>query len=114
MTASSREPVLIASAILAGLQVVVAGSSLSDVIGVKVAGLLGLLVAGATMALGVYTRGLVTPVGDVAAKENHHGDLVAGPASDTHAGITEGTPVDIVADITPPRDIEHDDLTFGR
>lgn len=100
MSASSREPVVIGSSILAGLQVLVAGSALADVLDPKIASLLALVVAALTAGWGAYTRGLVTPVADVAARETHAGDLVAGEAAEVQGIAPEGAPVDVLPEPT--------------
>ena len=56
-----NEPVLIWSAILVGLQVLTAGTALSDVIGLRLAGLLILIVAALQAGTTFYVRGQVTP-----------------------------------------------------
>ena len=57
-----REPIVIWSAILVGLQVLFAGAGLGDVIGAKWAALGALAVAAAQAATTSYIRGRVTPV----------------------------------------------------
>lgn len=56
-----NEPVLITMSVLAGLQIIVTGSALADVIGASVAALAVLVVAGAQVAMQFYVRGKVTP-----------------------------------------------------
>jgi hypothetical protein len=56
-----NEPVLLWSAVLVGLQVLTAGTALSDVIGLKVAGLFILIVATLKAGTAFYVRGQVTP-----------------------------------------------------
>lgn len=58
----NREPVLIWSSILVGLQILTAGTVLADIIPAKWAALAALLVAAAQGATQFYIRGKVTPV----------------------------------------------------
>lgn len=62
-------PVLIAMSVLAGYQVLVAGSYFADVVGPDIAGLL--VLAGAAVQTGVqfYVQGQVTPVDDPTAED---------------------------------------------
>lgn len=57
-----NEPVLLWSSILVALQVIVAGSVLTENLGPKVAGLCALIVAALQAGTAFYIRGRVTPV----------------------------------------------------
>lgn len=88
---SSRpSPVLLWMSILAALQVLAAGSALTDVIGSEVAALFALTVAALQIGVQFYVRGQVTPWQDVIAKVDAGGTAIAGPA---HTAPT-GTPVE--------------------
>ena len=87
------EPVRVMASVLAGLQVLVAGTTLSEVLDPKTAALLALVVAALTSAWGEYARGQVSPSSTVAAEEpSDGGPLVAGEAA---PGIPEGTQVEV-------------------
>lgn len=94
---SKRSPVLAVMATLASLHVLVGGAALGDVVGAKVAGLLGLMVAAAEVGAAIYVRGLVTPWDAVVAKVNDAGTIVAGPAAQTTTGapVEEPVPLDV-------------------
>lgn len=57
-----NEPVLLWSSILVALQVLVAGSALTDTLGKTVAALCALIVAALQAGTAFYIRGRVTPV----------------------------------------------------
>lgn len=57
-----REPVVLWSSILVTLQVIVAGSVLTDTLGPNVAALCALIVAALQAGTAFYVRGQVTPV----------------------------------------------------
>lgn len=92
-----RNPVLVVMSTLAALQVLVAGSALADVIGVKLAGLLGLMVAAVQMGVQFYVRGQVTPWDAVVAQVNDTGTIVAGPAAQTTTGTPVAEPMPVAA-----------------
>lgn len=56
-----KEPVVLWSSILVVLQVIVAGSALTDVLGKNVAALCALIVAALMAGTQFYVRGQVTP-----------------------------------------------------
>lgn len=64
MTGSRPRPVLIAFAVLAGLDVLTGGSALTDVIGRDTAGLIVLALAAVKVGLAFYVQGQVTPIAD--------------------------------------------------
>jgi hypothetical protein len=74
-------PVVITFSILAGLQILTAGATLSDVIGQQLAGLLVLGIAAVQGGLTFYVQSLTAPMQDVAAVRNAEGAIVAGPAA---------------------------------
>lgn len=88
----SKEPLLIWSSVLVALQILTGGAALGDVIGLKLAGLLILVVAALQGGTQFYIRGSVTPNVSVAAREED-GRLVAGPA----APQSDGMPVQVIA-----------------
>lgn len=90
---NKSRPVLITFSVLAGLQIITAGTVLADVIGVQLAGLIVLLVAAVQAGMSFYVQGQVVPYSDTAAYVNEEGDTVAGPA----AAPVNGTPVDVAA-----------------
>ncbi|TWJ15023.1 hypothetical protein LX16_0720 [Stackebrandtia albiflava] len=57
-----REPVLIIMSVLAALQVFVGGAAFSELVSVRVAGLLALSVAALQVGMQFYVRGRVAPV----------------------------------------------------
>lgn len=83
---SKSRPVLITFSILAGLQILTAGSVLSDVIGPQIAGLIVLGIAAVQGGLSFYVQGQVVPQQDVAAFVNKDHEVVAGPAGGTQVG----------------------------
>lgn len=91
-----REPLLIWSSTLVGLQVLTGGAALADVIGPKLAGLFVLIVAACQAGTQFYVRGQLTPTTDVIAQRNAAGVVVAGPAAPGH--VVEGEPVDVAID----------------
>ncbi|GAA4899665.1 hypothetical protein GCM10023223_13470 [Stackebrandtia albiflava] len=60
--AMKREPVLIIMSVLAALQVFVGGAAFSELVSVRVAGLLALSVAALQVGMQFYVRGRVAPV----------------------------------------------------
>ena len=74
-------PVLLVMATLAGLDVLTGGAALGDVIGLKAAGLLILLLAAIKAGMAFFLQGQVVPVADTAAYLNDERQLVAGPAA---------------------------------
>jgi hypothetical protein len=72
---------------LAALQVMVAGSALTDIIGAKLAGLLGLMVAAVQMGMQFYVRGVTTPTASVVAQRTTEGTVVAGPSAQAPTGV---------------------------
>lgn len=82
-------PVVITFSILAALQVLTAGSALTDVVGKDVAGLLILAIAAVQVGMTFYVQNSVVPGEDAVAYINQEGVAVAGPA----AGLTNGTAV---------------------
>lgn len=87
-------PVLIINSILAGLQVLAGGTALADVgVPTETVGLFVVGVAAVQVGVNFYVQGQVVPVQDAVAYVNQAGVAVAGPA----AGVTNGTPVDVVA-----------------
>lgn len=94
--AKREEPVLIFMSILAGLQVLTAGTALADIIGVELAGLLVLAVAALQIGLQFYVRGQVTPNSAVAAKiDTIRSEVVAGPAAEGISDALEGEEVTV-------------------
>lgn len=100
---SRSNPVRIVSATLASLQALLAVSLVTDVVGLKVAGLLGAMVAAAQLGMGEYVRGQVTPWADVVAKRAQDGTAVAGPAAQapTGAEVLEPEAVDVALSPDP-------------
>ncbi len=78
---NKSRPVLITFSILAGLQVLTAGASFTDILGKDLAGFIVLVIAAVQVGLTFYVQNQVTPMGDVAAYINQKGETVAGPAS---------------------------------
>ncbi|MFD0558708.1 hypothetical protein FB566_4661 [Stackebrandtia endophytica] len=70
-----REPVLIIMSVLAGLQVFVGGAAFTELVSLRVAGLLALSVAAIQVGVQFYVRGQVTPLEKLAAEK--------APAADT-------------------------------
>lgn len=83
-------PVVVWMSILAGLQVMSAGSALADVVPAKWAALFSLGVAAAQAGIQFYVQSQVTPWQDVISKVDSTGHAIAGPA---HTAPT-GTPVE--------------------
>lgn len=88
-----RDPVLAVMSTLAAMQVMVAGSALTDVIGPRLAGLLGLMVAAAQVGLQFYVRGQVTPSATVVATRSQDGTVVAGPSAQAPTGVEVEEPI---------------------
>lgn len=84
-------PVVIVFSILAALQVLTAGSTLADVVGKDLAGLVILAIAAVQVGMTFYVQGGVVPSQDSVAYINEKGVAVAGPA----AGLTNGTAVEV-------------------
>lgn len=78
---TKSRPVLIVFSILAGAQVLTAGSALADIIGAKPAALVVIVIAAIQAGMTFYVQGVVTPARDVAAYVDENGKTVAGPAS---------------------------------
>jgi hypothetical protein len=102
-TRSKPGPVLVVMSTLAALQVMVAGSALTDVIGIKLAALLGLMVAAVQMGMQFYVRGQVTPWETVVAKRTDDGAVVAGPSAQAPTGVEVEEPT-AVPDMPRPPD----------
>jgi len=93
MASKQSKPVVIMSSVLAGANVLVGGSALTEVVPRWVSGLAALLVASTTVGWGSYVHGQVTPYAQVAARRLPSGDQVAGPAA---PGLTKvGDIVDV-------------------
>ena len=90
---TTKQPLLIWSSILAGLQVLTGGAALGELIGLQLAGFFILVVAAAQGGTQFYIRGMVTPNVSVAARVDGDGSLVAGPA----APQVDGAPVRVVS-----------------
>lgn len=94
----TSRPVLIAFSILAGLDVILGGVALIEIVDPKIVGAATLLQAGFAVGLSYYVQGRVAPWSSVAAQERSDGTIVAGPAA---PGMTKvGTPVDVLRDPT--------------
>ena len=102
------KPVLVIFSVLAGLQILAAGSALADVVGANVAALIGLGIGAIQGGLAVYTSGQVTNNANVAAVQAPTGEIVAGPAA---TKIPDGTVVE-VSTPTPPAPVAPDDADF--
>jgi|GEM_PF-4706741 len=76
-----REPVLIIMSVLAGLQVFVGGAAFTELVSLRVAGLLALSVAAIQVGVQFYVRGKVTPLEKLAAE--------SAPATDDSADKSE-------------------------
>lgn len=68
MVAVKREPVLIIMSVLAGLQVFVGGAAFSELVSLRVAGLMALAVAALQVGFQFYVRGKVTPLHQVSSE----------------------------------------------
>lgn len=93
-----REPLLVWSSTLVGLQILTGGAALGDLIGLQLAGFFVLVVAALQGGTQFYVRGQVTPSADVAVERQSDGALVAGPASP----LADGQPVAVSATGPPP------------
>jgi len=102
MAARQSRPVVIMSAVLAGANVLVGGSALTEVVPRWVSGLAALLVASTTVGWGSYVHSQVTPYAQVAAhRDTDTHALVAGPAAPGVASRAAGsTNVGDVVDVT--------------
>lgn len=89
---TKSRPVLITQAILAGLQVITAGSLLADIVGEQHVGLIVLAIAAIQTGMAFYNQSKVTPNGDVAAYVDGENSMVAGPA----AGVDNGARVEVL------------------
>jgi hypothetical protein len=87
-------PLLVTFSVLTGLNVVLGGAALAELVDPKWIGLAVLGSAGLTAGLGYYVRGQVTPWPEVAAQRTDRG-LVAGPAAPGTTAV--GEPVDVLA-----------------
>lgn len=91
-----KEPVLIVMSVLAALQILTAGSALTDVLGKDIAGLIVLAIAAAQTGVQFYVRGQVTPNETVAAKiDVVKSEVVAGPAAEQISDAVEGEEVNV-------------------
>lgn len=81
------QPVLLVMSVMAGVDAVLAGAALGDVISDKTLGLLLLIMVGFKVGSAYYLRGKVVPLVDVGAFVNDERHMVAGPA----ATVPEGT-----------------------
>jgi len=86
-----KNPLLIWSSILVGLQILAGGAALGDVVGLQAAGLFVLIVAALQGGTQFYQAGQVTASAEVVAVVGPQGDTVAGPASVEN----DGTPVNV-------------------
>lgn len=94
---SKRSPVVIFMSTLAGLQVITAGSILTDVLGAKAAALLALLIAGAQVGVQFYVNGQVTVTSAVVAQRTEAGVVVAGPSAQAPTGVVVEEPAPVEA-----------------
>lgn len=92
---NKSRPVLITFSVLAGLQILTAGTALADVIGDKPAGLIVLAIAAVQAGMSFYVQGQVVPLQDTAAYVDTKGNTVAGPASPPQ--VVDGTSVEVVS-----------------
>lgn len=72
------QPVIVVMSILAGLQVLGAGSALADVVSKDVAALFALVVASAQVGMQFYVRSQVTPHEDVILYRDDQGHITEG------------------------------------
>jgi hypothetical protein len=93
----NREPLLIWSSTLVGLQILTGGAALGDLIGLHLAAFFILVVAALQGGTSFYIRGQLTPSAAVVAQTTKEGDVVAGEAAATASGpaVTVGQPVDV-------------------
>lgn len=77
-------PVLITFSILAGLQIITAGTALADVIGATTAGLIVLVIAAVQAGMTFFVQGMVVPLADTVQYINSDGASVNGPAADPY------------------------------
>jgi hypothetical protein len=107
---TKSRPVLLMTAVLGGLQVVIGGTALADVLDPRIYGLIALCFAGLQVAWGIWLNGLTEPLVNVAAKLSGRA-IVAGPA----ARQPNGTEV-VVSDadsgavVAPPPNPNRDEL----
>lgn len=94
-TKDQPKPVVIMSAVLAGLNVFVAGTAFIESVPGWVSGLAALFVASVTVGWGSYVHSVVTPWPRTAARRLPTGDLVGGPAAP--GLVKEGEPVDVTS-----------------
>lgn len=83
---NKSRPVLITFSVLAGLQILTAGTVLAEVIGAQTAGLVVLAVAAVQAGMSFYVQGQVVPYTDTAAYIDAEGRTVAGPAAPVGTG----------------------------
>jgi hypothetical protein len=93
----NREPLLIWSSTLVGLQILTGGAALGDLIGLRLAGFFILVVAAMQGGTSFYIRGQVTPSNTVVAQTTKDGDVVAGEALGSATGptVVVGQAVDV-------------------
>lgn len=93
----NREPLLIWSSTLVGLQILTGGAALGDLIGLRLAGFFILVVAALQGGTSFYIRGQLTPASAVVAQTTKEGDVVAGEAAGSATGpvVAVGQPVDV-------------------
>ena len=77
----TSRPVLIAFSILVGLNVILSGTALAEVVDPKIIGVAGLVNTGITVGLYTYVRGNVAPWGTIAAQRDAVGTVRLGPAA---------------------------------
>lgn len=92
---NKSRPVLIIFSILAGLQVITAGTALADVgLPDAVAALIALIIAAVQVGMTFYVQNQVVPLGDTGAYIDQNGRMVAGPASPP--SVLDGSSVEVV------------------
>lgn len=97
MSPTSQNHVLV-GAIMAALQIVNGATALGDVLPLKVAGLVAIIIAAAQAGWQYYTSATSIPTNSVAAiQDTKTGQIVAGPA----AAASNGAVVEVTA-VTPP------------
>jgi hypothetical protein len=87
---SKSKPVLLYLSILAGLDVLTAGAAFGDVVTVKTAGIILLMLAAVKAATAFYLQSLVVPLGNVLAYQPdlQTGTIISGGASVAQTGAT--------------------------
>ena len=101
---TKSRPVIIIMSVLAGLQILVAGAALTDVVGGKVAAFLVLLVAAAQGGVQFYVQSLVTPTQDVVAYRDKSGSVVPGELANDADRAQEAV---AVLTTPPAEDVDH-------